>query len=101
MPGTQRYAVAASSRWWDCEDRRWLPGGEVHAWEQGRNETACGLSLHRSRLTRFPAFQWTDILPESGGAADAVRRVCPRCASAAGHRHQDAGRRWRRTNPRP
>lgn len=95
-----RYQVAASSRWWDEEDRTRLPAGEVHAWEPGRNETARGLSLHRSRLERFPHVAWQDVLPETGGAADRVGRVCPRCASVAGRRA--AGRPpWRRIAPRP
>lgn len=93
MARTRRYDVAASGRW--------LPAGEVHAWEQGRNETVCGLSLHRSGLSRFPAVTWTDALPESGGVADAVRRVCPRCAAAAGRRGADSRPAWRRVNPRP
>ncbi|MDO0929327.1 hypothetical protein QQY24_29415 [Streptomyces sp. TG1A-8] len=101
MARKQRYAVAASGRWWDEEDGRWLPAGEVHAWERGTNQTVCGLSLHRSRLGRFAAFEWADILPESGGAADAVRRVCPRCGSVAGPRGAGARRSWQRTNPRP
>ncbi|MEV8127562.1 hypothetical protein AB0P07_26335 [Streptomyces sp. NPDC085944] len=101
MARTRRYDVAASGRWWDEGDGRWLPAGEVHAWEQGRNETVCGLSLHRSGLSRFSAVTWTDVLPESGGAADAVRRVCPRCAAAAGRRGADSRPAWRRVNPRP
>lgn len=101
MAGTRHYDVAASGRWWDEDDHRWLPAGEVHAWEPGRNETVCGLSLHRSGLSRFAAVAWTDVLPESGGAADAVRRVCPRCAAAAGRRGADARPAWRRVNPRP
>ncbi|MEV0977595.1 hypothetical protein [Streptomyces sp. NPDC049915] len=98
---SRRYAVAASSRWWSDEDARWFPAGEVHAWEQGMNQTVCGLSLHRSELTRFAGVQWADALPESGGAADAVRRVCPRCASAAGRGAPGTRRAWRRTNARP
>ncbi|MCZ9342422.1 hypothetical protein NGM37_32155, partial [Streptomyces sp. TRM76130] len=86
MSRTRRYDVAASGRWWDEEDNRWLPAGEVHAWEPGLNQTVCGLSLHRSRLSRFQGVPWADVLPESGGAADAVRRVCPRCAAAAARR---------------
>ncbi|MFJ2260331.1 hypothetical protein ACIOKD_18635 [Streptomyces sp. NPDC087844] len=78
-----------------------LPAGEVHAWEQGRNETVCGLSLSRSRLTRFPHVPWKDAIPESGGAADRVQRLCPRCASVAGRRGADAKPPWRRVNPRP
>ncbi|OWA22951.1 hypothetical protein B9W64_02335 [Streptomyces sp. CS159] len=101
MARTRRYDVAASGRRWDEDDGRWLPAGEVHAWEQGRNETVCGLSLHRSRLSRFAGVTWTDVLPESGGAADAVRRVCPRCAAAAGRRGADSRPAWRRVDPRP
>ncbi|GLV77035.1 hypothetical protein ACH4VS_27730 [Streptomyces hygroscopicus] len=100
MTRTRRHAVAASGRWWDEEDGRWLPAGEAHAWEQGMNQTVCGLSLHRSQLFRFPGVEWTDTLPESGGAADGIRRVCPRCA-AAGRRGPDARRGWVRKNPRP
>ncbi|MER5295323.1 hypothetical protein ABT382_25120 [Streptomyces pharetrae] len=102
MARTPRYNVAASGQWTDEEEgRRRLPAGEVHAWEPGRNETVCGLSLSRSRLARFPHVTWQDIFPESGGAADRVQRVCPRCASAAGRRGPDARPRWRRVNPRP
>jgi len=101
VAGHKRYAVAASGQWTDEEDGVRLPSGEVHAWEQGLNQTVCGLSLNRSRLGRFPHVMWTDILPESGGAADRVRRVCPRCASVAGRRGTDARPRWQRTNPRP
>ncbi len=97
----KRYAVAASGRWTDEEDNVRLPAGEVHAWEQGMNQTVCGLSLSRSRLDRFPHVTWTDVIPESGGAADRVQRLCPRCASVAGRRGADARPRWRRTNPRP
>lgn len=101
MAGAKRYAVAASGRWVDEEDGSRLPAGEVHAWEPGRNETVCGLSLSRSQLARFPHVGWPDILPASGGAADRVQRVCPRCASAAGRRGSDARPRWHRTDPRP
>ncbi|MEV7792200.1 hypothetical protein [Streptomyces sp. NPDC087512] len=101
MARTRRYEVAASGSRWDEEDNRRLPAGEVHAWERGANQTVCGLSLHRSRLAGFPAFAWADVLPESGGAADAVRRVCPRCSAVAGRRGADARPAWRRTHPRP
>lgn len=76
-----------------------MPAGEVHAWEQGRNETVCGLSLNRSGLSRFPHIPWPEVFPESGGAADQVRRVCPRCEAGAGRRTGRA--RWERKNPRP
>ncbi|MFI2780478.1 hypothetical protein [Streptomyces sp. ALB3] len=95
------YTVAASGQWWDEEGNRRLPSGEVHAWEQGRNETVCGLSLSRSHLGRFPHVAWPDVLPESGGSADRVQRVCPRCRAAAGGRKSGSGRPWRRDNPRP
>ncbi|MFE0449719.1 hypothetical protein ACFW2D_00220 [Streptomyces sp. NPDC058914] len=102
MARVKQYAVAASGQWTDEEEgRRRLPAGEVHAWEPGRNETVCGLSLSRSQLTRCPHVTWLDTFPESGGAADRVRRQCPRCASVAGRRGHDARPRWRRTNPRP
>lgn len=102
MVRTKQYAVAASGQGTEEEGgRRRLPAGEVHAWEPGRNETVCGLSLSRSRLTRFPHITWTDTFPASGGAADRVRRVCPRCASVAGRRGGDARPRWQRTRPRP
>ncbi|MBM7173581.1 hypothetical protein JQK87_35400 [Streptomyces sp. G44] len=96
------YTVAASGQWVDEEEgRRRLPAGEAHAWQPGRNETVCGLSLAKSRLTRFPHVPWTDVIPESGGAADRVRRLCPRCASVAGRAGTDARPPWRRENPRP
>jgi hypothetical protein len=101
VPRPQRYAVAASGRWTDEEDGRRLPAGEVHAWEPGTNQTVCGLSLSRSELTRFAGITWQDTFPESGGAADRVQRVCPRCASVAGRRGPDARPRWQRTRPRP
>ncbi|MFF9095082.1 hypothetical protein ACF1AX_18360 [Streptomyces sp. NPDC014802] len=98
----KQYAVAASGQWVDEEEgRRRLPAGEAHAWEPGRNETVCGLSLSRSQLVRFPHVNWPDAFPESGGAADRVRRVCRRCASVAGHRGGDARPRWQRIRPRP
>jgi hypothetical protein len=89
--------VAASAQELDDEGVR-LPAGEVHAWVPGTNQTVCGLALSRSRLTRFPHIGWADVMPENGGAADAVTRVCPRCSAAAG-RHR--GRRWTRDSPRP
>jgi hypothetical protein len=101
MARPKQYAVAASGQWFDEEDNRRLPAGEVHAWEQGMNQTVCGLSLSRSELRRFAHIAWADTFPESGGAADRVQRVCPRCASVAGRRGPDARPRWHRTNPRP
>ncbi|MEU2786585.1 hypothetical protein [Streptomyces sp. NPDC007110] len=102
MGRAKNYAVAASGQWTDEEEgRRRLPAGEVHAWEPGLNQTVCGLSLSRSRLSRFAHVPWPDIFPESGGAADRVQRVCPRCAAGAGRRGPDARPRWQRVNPRP
>ncbi|MER7722750.1 hypothetical protein [Streptomyces sp. NPDC096323] len=102
MARRTRYAVAASGQWTDEEEgRRRLPAGEAHAWEPGRNETVCGLSLSRSQLTCFAGVSWTDALPESGGAADRVQRLCPRCASVAGRTGADSRPPWRRMNPRP
>jgi len=98
----KRYAVAGSGRWTDEEEGgRRLPAGEVHAWEPGRNETVCGLSLSRSRLTRLAHVSRPDVFPDSGGDADPVQRVCRRCAAAAGRRGADARPRWCRIRPRP
>jgi len=91
--------VAASGTWVDPDGVR-LPAGEVHAWERGANQTVCGLPLSRARLSRFPHVSWDDVQPDTGGSADAVQRVCPRCAAARGVRRRGE-RGWRRTNPRP
>ncbi|MFP5218535.1 MAG: hypothetical protein ACLGIG_02180 [Actinomycetes bacterium] len=90
--------VAATGRWTD-EDAVRHPAGEVHGWRPGQNATVCGLQLSRSRLERFPDVSWFDVQPESGGRADAVQAVCPRCAAAAGRRRKDRG--WTRDDPRP
>jgi hypothetical protein len=90
--------VAASSEWVDPDGVR-MPGGEVHAWEPGTNQTLCGLPLARARLRRFPNVTWADVQPETGRDADEVRRVCPRCAAATGRRRDT--RPWTRTDPRP
>lgn len=100
MPGQRTFAVAASSQWTDDEDGVRLPAGEAHAWVPGQNQTVCGLPLHRARLARFPHVSWADAQPESGGRADAVKRLCPRCRAAAGSGGKDPGT-WRRVNPRP
>ena len=92
-------AVAATDRWTDPDDGIRYPGGEVHAWERGRNETVCGLSLSKSRLARFPHVTWADVQPESGRHAEEVRAVCPRCRAALGARRDERG--WTRINPRP
>ncbi len=93
-----RGAVAASSQWVDAAGVR-QPGGEVHAWLPGTNQTVCGLQLSRSRLRGFPHvpfdFRATDVVT----AADEVRHVCPRCAAATRRRGED--RPWRRVSPRP
>ena len=92
-------AVAAAGRWTDPDDGIRYPAGEVHAWEQGRNETVCGLSLSRSGLFRFPHVSWADVQPESGRHAEEVQDVCRRCAAGLGARRDE--KRWTRTNPRP
>jgi hypothetical protein len=90
--------VAASGTWVD-EDGARHPSGEVHGWLPGRNSTVCGLQLSRSALTRFADVSWDDAQPESGGRADAVAEICPRCSAASGRRRDD--RPWRRRDPRP
>lgn len=91
-------AVAATDGWRDPDGFR-APAGEVHAWIPGRNQTVCGLSLHRSRLERFSHVDWRDAQPESGRDADRVTQVCPRCAAAMGMRRDSVP--WTRDNPRP
>ena len=91
-------AVAAADRWVDPDDGIGYPAGEVHAWVPGHNETVCGLSLSRSRLSRFPHVTWADVQPESGRHAEEVAEVCRRCRAAQGARRDDRG--WTRTNPR-
>ncbi|GAA3981268.1 hypothetical protein FOF52_03365 [Thermobifida alba] len=79
-----------------------LPAGEARACWPGQNQTLCGLALHRSRLWRFPHVPWPDVFPESGGAADEVRRLRPKCrAAAGGKRSARRGHGWTRTFPRP
>ena len=92
-------AVASGGQWRDPDDGIRYPSGEVHAWERGRNETVCGLSLSRSRLARFPHVGWEDVQPESGRHAEEVAAVCRRCRAATGARRDERG--WTRTNPRP
>jgi hypothetical protein len=90
-------SVAASSEWVGDDGIR-QPGGEVHAWTPGTNQTWCGLALSRSRLRRFPHvrfdFRPTDVLT----AEDRVRHICARCLAATGRRGE---RSWTRTAPRP
>ncbi|HEU0101429.1 MAG TPA: hypothetical protein VFR07_03845 [Mycobacteriales bacterium] len=90
-------SVAASGSGVDPDGGR-LPAGEVHGWWHGHNETVCGLSLSKSQLVRFGALRWTDVQPDSGGHADLVQVVCPRCGAALTAR---GGSGWRRTSPRP
>jgi hypothetical protein len=97
--GARNAAVAATDRWVDPDDGIRYPAGEVHAWERGRNETVCGLSLNKSWLTRFPHVTWEDAQPESGRHAEEVRDVCRRCRAGMGARRDDRG--WTRTDPRP
>jgi hypothetical protein len=92
-----RYAVAASSAWIDPDGVR-RPGGEVHGWVPGTNQTLCGLALRRSALAPYPHVDWADAQPESGRHADAVRRVCPRCAAAARPRRSRPDRGAGRTS---
>jgi len=90
-------AVAASGSGLDPDGGR-LPAGEVHGWWHGHDETVCGLSLSRSGLVRFGGLLWPDVQPDSGGSADLVQAVCPRCTAALAPK---GGTGWRRTDPRP
>lgn len=92
-------AVAASGSWIDPDEGIRAPAGEVHAWSPGANQTLCGLALSKAGLLRFPHIAWPEVQPESGGSADRVRRVCPRCAAAMGRRSRS--RPWRGVAPRP
>ena len=90
-------SVAASSEVTGDDGIR-QPGGEVHAWLPGTNQTVCGLALSRTRRRRFPHvgfdFRSTDVVT----AGDEVRHICPRCVAATGGRR---ARSWTRTSPRP
>jgi hypothetical protein len=90
-------SVAASSEWIGPDGVR-QPGGDVHAWLPGTNQTVCGLALSRSKLRRFPHvpfdFRATDVIT----AEDQIRHVCPRCTAATTRRGE---RSWTRTAPRP
>jgi hypothetical protein len=90
--------VAASGTGAD-EDGVRHPSGEVHGYLPGRNSTVCGLQLSRSALSRCPEVSWEDAQPASGGRADAVALVCPRCSAASGRRRDERG--WQRRDPRP
>jgi hypothetical protein len=74
-------AVAASSEWVDELGVR-QPGGEVHAWSPGQNQTVCGLALHRSALRRFPSVPFDFGPADALTAADRIGRICPRCRAA-------------------
>ncbi|MDQ4033915.1 MAG: hypothetical protein M3332_17395 [Actinomycetota bacterium] len=89
-----RYAVATSSECVDPDGVR-RPGGEVHAWTSGSNQTLCGFALSRSRLGRYPHVDWADIRAEPGRHANAVQRVCPRCTAGARPRRDAPQRRGR------
>jgi hypothetical protein len=92
--------VAASSEVVDIEGVR-QPGGEVHAWLPGQNQTLCGLQLSRTRLRRFPHVPFDYSATDQLTAADPVGWICPRCLAASGGR---GGRRrlsWERGSPRP
>ena len=90
-------AVAASSEV-PGDDGVRRPGGEVHAWQPGQNQTVCRLALSRTRLRRFPHvrfdFRATDVITTE----DEVRHICPRCVAATARRGE---RSWTRTSPRP
>jgi hypothetical protein len=92
-------SVVASSEFVGDDGVR-QPGGEVHAWQPGTNQTVCGLALSRTRLRRFPHvrfdFRSTDVV--GGNGEDEVGHICPRCVAATGGR---ARRSWTRTAPRP
>lgn len=90
-------SVAASSEWTDDDGVR-QPGGEVHAWQPGTNQTICGLALSRSRLRGFPHVRFDFRTSDVVTAADQVRHICRRCAAATGRR---SGPTWTRTSPRP
>lgn len=101
MRAGEEPSVAATGQWVN-EDGVRMPAGEAHAWRPGTNQTLCGLALSRSRLYRFHHVRWPDVYPESGGAAEEIRRVCPRCRAAAGHRTgRGWSKGWTRTSPRP
>lgn len=90
-------SVAASSEWIDPDGIR-QPGGEVHAWQQGTNQTMCGLALSRTRLRRFPHVRFDFRATDQITAGDEVRYICPRCVAASSRRGE---RSWTRTDPRP
>ncbi|MEV7040636.1 hypothetical protein [Amycolatopsis sp. NPDC051061] len=94
MPGP---AVAASSRWTDEEGVR-EPGGFVHAWRCGTNQTLCGVPLHKAGLEWFPHVLWIDARWPADTTGERLV-LCHRCAAAVGDRPER--RRWTRHRPRP
>lgn len=90
-------SVAASDEWIDERGVR-QPGGQVHAWRPGQNQTLCGLPLHRARLHRFPHVPFDYRSTDQITADDPVGWICPRCLAATGGRRRE---RWVRTAPRP
>ncbi|MBO4209496.1 hypothetical protein [Micromonospora echinofusca] len=80
-------AVAASSEWRDGAGVR-QPGGEVHAWRSGQNQTLCGVPLSRSRLRRFPHVPFDYRSTDQLTAADEVGWICPRCVAATSGRER-------------
>lgn len=100
MRASSKPAVAASGEEVGRDGVR-EPGGEVHAWLPGQNQTVCGLPLSRTRLRRFPHvpfdYSSTDVLTD----ADPVGRICPRCLAATEGRRRDEKHGWVRHAPRP
>jgi hypothetical protein len=97
MAGVTAASVAASSEWIDATGTR-QPGGEVHAWQPGHNQTLCGLALSRSRLRRFAHVAFDFRATDQITASDEIRYICPRCLAATTRRGE---RSWTRTAPRP
>ncbi|SCL16588.1 hypothetical protein GA0074694_1680 [Micromonospora inyonensis] len=77
------------------------PGGEVHAWLPGQNQTLCGLPLSRTRLRRFPHVPFDYSATDQLTGADPVGWICPRCLAAAGGRGGRHRQSWERQSPRP
>ena len=74
-------SVAASDEWVDDTGVR-RPGGDVHAWRPGQNQTICGLALSRSALRRFPHETFDYRGSDTLTAADPIGHICPRCLAA-------------------
>lgn len=92
-------AVAASSEVAGADGVR-RPGGEVHAWLPGQNQTVCGLQLSRTRLRRFPHVPFDYASTDQLTEADSEGFICPRCLAATqGRRRQEKS--WVRQSPRP